>query len=111
MQKQKQTTQGGQKTCFTPRLTHQEANNHWLRTRKDKAATFLSNFMLVVSFITGNMRSFSYSDVLREMLKFENSGTPEQIRRTFEAWASHLIGLSKLEEVNGCLNEPIYIVL
>jgi hypothetical protein len=107
----KQSPKSSQKPCFVPRLTHQEANSHWLRTQHDSKTTYLSNFMLVATFLTSNVRSFSYDEFLREMLKFENSGTPAQIRQTFEAWATHLIGKQKLEEIHGTYDQPIYLVL
>lgn len=108
--KQKKTTDTS-KITFSPIISNEEAKQTFVKSLKKQneniSTDSLSKFLMVADHITSNMRSFSIDDFIYSSRPFEIP--PVIVKELFEKYVEVLLQCGKLDAVQGCYDNVIYI--
>ncbi len=74
----------------------------------DGKNNYLEKFLAVADGVLSNGRSFCLQDVQYAARPFDIPA--DEVAKLFELWTSKLCSLSKLEKIEGCYSQPIFIV-
>ena len=87
----------------------QEQFRKSLAPQDDGANEHVDKFSFVAeNILKSGVRSFTFSDVLRECKPFEMDAA--EVKALFREWVGTLQRLCKVERIDGCYNEEIYVL-
>jgi hypothetical protein len=99
------------KLTFSPIISNEEAKQTFVKSLKAQneniSTDSLAKFLMVADHITNNMRSFSIDDFIYSSRPFEIP--PTIVKELFERYVSVLVQCNKLDAVQGCYDNVIYV--
>ena len=108
----KQKKINSSKLTFSPIISNEEAKQNFIKSLKKQndngSNNYLEKFLMVADHITNNMKSFCIDDFLYSSRPFEIP--PVIVKEYFSKFVEVLVQCGKLDIVNGCYSDPIYII-
>jgi hypothetical protein len=107
----KQKKLNSSKLTFSPIISNEEAKQNFIKSlskqNNNSTKDNLEKFLMVADHITSNMRSFSIDDFIYSSRPFEIP--PTIVKDLFERYVEVLVQCGKLDAVQGCYDNMIYI--
>lgn len=76
---------------------------------ESQGSNYVAEFLEVAKRICETQASFCFQDFIHNSKRYEIPIF--ELRRIFNLWTSKLIQWNKLEQINGCFDEPIFLIL